>query len=284
MPATSLTLSVYTAPSRPISRSATQPPPPGGWTWPPTAVALISGERDAVLIDTLIATDDVEKLADWVASKHKNLSTIYVTHDHPDHYAGAPGLLSRFPKARLVATDTVVASIASQLPSGSIEGYWRPMFGGKVAEAPVVPEILKGDTIDLEGHPIRVLPAAQSDTIYSTYIFIPELSAVFAGDVAYNDVHMNIASTDHAKRLAWISSLEEIAARKPKVVVAAHRRPDADDTPENALTKSIRYLKDFDALLDSGKPTPEIIKSMLAAYPTRLNVTTLYHSAYQLAR
>jgi glyoxylase-like metal-dependent hydrolase (beta-lactamase superfamily II) len=53
--------------------------------WSPISSTLISGNRDAVLVDTVITVKQAEILVDWVAASGKNLTTIYVTHGHRDH-------------------------------------------------------------------------------------------------------------------------------------------------------------------------------------------------------
>src|SRR6266853_152202 len=73
-------------------------------TWSPTSSTLISGKRDAVLVDTFITVEQAGALADWVAASGKNLTTIYATHGHGDHFFGAATVLERFPRARFVAT------------------------------------------------------------------------------------------------------------------------------------------------------------------------------------
>src|SRR6266849_4496050 len=73
-----------------------------------TASTLICGERDAVLVDAFMTVKQATALADWVAARGKNLTTIYITHGHGDHWFGAGTLLERFPNARLVATPNVV--------------------------------------------------------------------------------------------------------------------------------------------------------------------------------
>ena len=45
------------------------PGPPmgeGEATWPATSVSLISGERDAVLIDALLTPEDAGRVVDWI--------------------------------------------------------------------------------------------------------------------------------------------------------------------------------------------------------------------------
>src|SRR5216683_7887907 len=72
------------------------------------ASTLIYGNKDAVLVDAYMTTKQANTLADWVASKGKNLTTIYITHGHGDHWFGVGTLLDRFPNARAVATPNVV--------------------------------------------------------------------------------------------------------------------------------------------------------------------------------
>ena len=82
--------------------------------WSPTASTLIQGERDAVLVDPLLTIDESRVLAGWVVASGKNVTAIFVTHAHGDHFFGAPSVLECFPNAELVATPGVVAHMAAQ--------------------------------------------------------------------------------------------------------------------------------------------------------------------------
>src|SRR5262245_8317298 len=63
------------------------------------ASTLIYGNRDALLVDAFMTVGQASALADWVASKNKNLTIIYITHGHGDHWFGVGTLLERFPNA-----------------------------------------------------------------------------------------------------------------------------------------------------------------------------------------
>ena len=82
--------------------------------WSPITATLISGERDAVLVDALLTGDQAERLADRVEASGKNLTTVYVTHGHGDHWFGLGVLLRRFPTARAVATAAVLEHARAQ--------------------------------------------------------------------------------------------------------------------------------------------------------------------------
>jgi glyoxylase-like metal-dependent hydrolase (beta-lactamase superfamily II) len=71
--------------------------------WPPISSTLIYGLRDAVVVDSFITQEQARAQANWIAATGKNLTTIYATHGHGDHFFGAGVLSERFPKARFVA-------------------------------------------------------------------------------------------------------------------------------------------------------------------------------------
>ena len=94
-----LTIEVYTTPGRPFASAATPEGPGDLPTWSPSSATLIYGDRDAILVDTLITYDQVDALADWIETKGRRLSRIYITHGHGDHWLGLARLIQRFPGA-----------------------------------------------------------------------------------------------------------------------------------------------------------------------------------------
>ena len=84
----------------------TQGLPPGkeDLAWVTNTVTLIYGERDAVLVDTFLSVQHSKELVDWLVESGKNLTTIYITHAHGDHFFGLKLLLDRFPDAKAFAT------------------------------------------------------------------------------------------------------------------------------------------------------------------------------------
>src|SRR6266850_5520119 len=97
--------------------SSTQGIPPGkeDLAWVTNTVTLIYGQRDAVLVDTFLSEQHAKELVDWVVESGKNLTFIYVTHAHGDHFFGLKYVLDKFPNARAIATATIVAAIQNQI-------------------------------------------------------------------------------------------------------------------------------------------------------------------------
>ena len=111
--------------------SSTQGLPPGkeNLAWVTNTVTLIYGGRDAVLVDTFLSVQHSKELADWVAESGKNLTTVYVTHAHGDHFLRSGELLlDRFPNARAFATASSVAGMQKQTDPDFIRSFWEPRF------------------------------------------------------------------------------------------------------------------------------------------------------------
>jgi glyoxylase-like metal-dependent hydrolase (beta-lactamase superfamily II) len=99
--------------------------------WFPISSTLISGKRDAVLVDTAITVDQNQKLVDWIAATGKNLTATYATHGHGDHFFGVNTVKKAFPKVRFVATRDVIAVMQKQASAPVVNGYWKPRFMDK---------------------------------------------------------------------------------------------------------------------------------------------------------
>ena len=95
------------------------------------ASTLIYGDKDAVLVDAYMTTKQANTLADWVASKGKNLTTIYITHGHGDHWFGVGTLLDRFPDAMQSRRPMQSSDAAARLPRGRSTAPGRLDFRAK---------------------------------------------------------------------------------------------------------------------------------------------------------
>ena len=108
----------------------TQGLPPGkeDLAWVTNTVTLIYGEHDAVLVDTFLSVQHSKELVDWLAQSGKNLTSIYITHAHGDHFLGLKTVLDRFPNARAFATASTVAAMQNQIKPDFIRSFWELAF------------------------------------------------------------------------------------------------------------------------------------------------------------
>jgi glyoxylase-like metal-dependent hydrolase (beta-lactamase superfamily II) len=273
-----LTWDVYVTELEP---TASDDPPPGAneWLWSPTSATLISGERDAVLVEALL-THQAGDLADWVAAHGKNLTTVYITHGHGDHWFGLSVILERFPEARGFALPTVI----EQMRQGStpeLLATWNSLFPGEIPDDLVLAEPLSGHTIDLEGHDLVAVELGHTDTDGTTCLHVPDIGLVVAGDAVYNDVHQYLRESSPEGRREWIAALDTIESLHPRAVIAGHQRAGRHDGPE-IIEETRAYIRDFDRVVETAETARQLYDQMLDLYPERVNRGMLWWSARTL--
>jgi glyoxylase-like metal-dependent hydrolase (beta-lactamase superfamily II) len=254
--------------------------PPGAseMKWLPISSTLISGERDAVLVDTAITVDQNQKLVDWIAHSGKNLTAIYATHGHGDHFFGVNTIQKKFPKARFVATSEVIAVMRKQASVPVIESYWKPRFPGQVDSTLLIADELKDRVLELEGKQLISVPLGHTDTDSTTCLHVPSIGLAVCGDALYNDVHLHLGESNAEGRNEWIAALDTIESLKPVAAIAGHKRLGALDTPDN-IEATRKYIRDFERVALHTKTVLELYDEMLAIYPERVNPAVLWYSA-----
>jgi len=254
--------------------------PPGKeqWTWVPTSATLIFGQRDAVLVDAFLTVEQAAALVEWVAASGKNLTTIYVTHGHGDHFFGIGAVLNRFPNARAMATPDVVKSMRQQASPDYVSSFWSARYPSQIPERLVIAEELKGNVIQLEGRELVVVELGHTDTDHTTCLHVPSADLVVAGDAAYNEVHLYLAESNAETRREWIAALDTVESLKPRTVIAGHKKPEKSDSPR-ILEETRQYIRDFDRLAEITTTARELYDEMLQLYPNRANPGSLWGSA-----
>ena len=246
--------------------------------WVANSATLIYGARDAVLVDTFLTIDQSVQLADEVAASGKNLTHVYITHGHGDHFFGLGALKQRFPNVRAVATAAVIDRIAGQLEPDMLDGFWRQRFPGQIPDDPIVPESLDGASIELEGRALIPIDTGYTDTADSTSLHVPSIGLIAAGDVVYNGIHPYLGESSAQTRPQWIDALDKLGTLGARAVVAGHKTPGNDDDPE-AIAQTRQYLRDF-IRLDQATDTPrQLFDAMIELYPDRANPGSLWGGA-----
>ncbi|NMO93876.1 MBL fold metallo-hydrolase [Actinomycetospora sp. TBRC 11914] len=246
--------------------------------WSPIATTLLGGEREAVVVDPPLTVAQSASVVERVLAWGRELTTIYVTHAHGDHWFGAAALLEHFPAARVVALPAVAEAARRQSPE-DIAAFWEPRFpGGQIPTTLTPPEPLDGEEFDLEGHELVAVPLGHTDTDHTSALHVPSLGLVVAGDAVYDDVHLYLAESDGGGRRAWRDALDVVGTLHPTTVVAGHQRPGSTGNP-TAIDATRRYLDDVEDLLPRTSSALGFYRAMRARHPDRVNPGALWGSA-----
>jgi glyoxylase-like metal-dependent hydrolase (beta-lactamase superfamily II) len=226
---------------------------------------LVSGQKDAILIDAQFTLADGKRVADAIKATGKTLTTVYVTHSHPDHYFGFAPVKEAFPSAKLVALPATVTEI--QQTWASKVKQWKPLYKDAITATPVVPAPLAGTSLELEGEKLDVVGAVQGDEGQNSYVWIPSLKAVVVGDIAYDQVYPWTAETSVAERKLWIGALDRLSAMNPVMVVPGHQKPEQKQDP-GSLKFTKDYLLAFDEALATSKKPADLQEKIKTRYPS----------------
>jgi glyoxylase-like metal-dependent hydrolase (beta-lactamase superfamily II) len=224
---------------------------------------MISGKQDMLVVDPQFSLSEARSLAAEIRASKKNLATIYITHPHPDHYFGLAVLKQEFPSAKIVALPATINSIKTGWPAR--QKFWFPTYGDNIpGPEPVLPEELSTGFLTLEGEQFPVTGGVQGDGPGNSFVYIPSLKAVVAGDTVFDRVYFGVPK-DKARE-DWMKTLDQISALKPAILIPGHEGPGAKhDLSAIAFMK--KYIADWDANVAASKTAAEMRERVVKQYP-----------------
>ena len=245
----------------------------------PMASTLISGSEDAVLTDPRMTIDQARALGDWVASKGRNLTDIFVTHGHGDHWF-AVGLLAERFRARVVASAGTIAQMEHNAAARRL--LWDKVYTG-IPPTPVTAVTVTDNRFTLEGHELVIVEVGSTDSQATTVLHVPDLSSLSPVTVIYNGVHMYLAQPAIEGGFGpWRAAIDKVEALKPRHIVAGHQNKELDDDAERTIAETRQYLDDAQALLQTEKTAVDFFDAKLARYPNHLGRYVLWAGAQTL--
>lgn len=248
-PASQLHLQVFTSPPEGIAVNST----------------LVYGDKDAILIDAQFRLSDAHRLVAMILESKKNLTTVYVTHPHPDHYFGLVVIRQAFPNAKFVALPRVVDGIKASW-EGRVKA-WKPQYGDNIPSNPILPDALDGNTLMLEGETLQIFGPLQGDSAGdNSFVWIPSLKAVVGGDTLFSGAHFVFAPMTAAQKKDWRGTVDQISALKPEIVIPGHQIAGAPNDP-SVLVFMKKYMQDSDDAQASSKTGDEFKSKMKSLYP-----------------
>jgi glyoxylase-like metal-dependent hydrolase (beta-lactamase superfamily II) len=234
-----------------------------------TDITLVKGEKSAALIDAPFSRADAHRVVAAILESGKALETIYVTHDHPDHFFSVEVITDAFPQARVIAAPQVVEDIWKSIPLKLKR--WGPVLGPNGPRHPVAPVALEADHFELEGHRLEIIGPMQGDHAHATAVWIPDAKALVAGDLLFNEMHLWFGESLQPARQAWARSIEQLAALGATTVIAGHKKPGLPDDA-SAIAYTRRYLAEFERGVAASKNSADLAARIRAAFPQTIDV------------
>lgn len=229
---------------------------PGAWA----NSYLIAGKSDAILYDVPMLKSDAIRLAQMIERSRKKLTTIVISHAHPDHFLSLEFIKERFPAARIVSTERVIADISS-------DGPWmlsvvQQRFGEDAAKDIVIPDLLERLQLDVEGEGLKVVEFAQGECKHLAALHAPALRALFCADLLYNKTHAYLQERHLESWLDQLDELESYTKRAVSIFYPGHGAAGGSELIEKTRT----YLRDFRQAVGLGN-AEAARQHMLSAYP-----------------
>jgi glyoxylase-like metal-dependent hydrolase (beta-lactamase superfamily II) len=228
-----------------------------------TSVMLV-GNSDVLLIDTQFARSEAYRLAGEILETGRNLTAVYISHAHPDHYFGNDVLGGAFPDAKFVALPETVREIRETYQKKV--DTWAAALGTNAPKRVMIPEALAERGLEFEGQRLEILGPLQGDSPGNTAVWIPSLRTLVASDTVFADTHVWTAGTNADERQDWLKTLDRLEALRPRVVIPGHCTVDTI-LDRTAIEFTRTYLRTFDRELPRAKSVAALVNAMKLRFP-----------------
>jgi glyoxylase-like metal-dependent hydrolase (beta-lactamase superfamily II) len=220
---------------------------------------LISSGNEAVLIDTLLVKEDAEQLVKNIRATGKELTSILITHAHPDHYFGLPVIQAAFPKAQVYARPITVEFL-KEFSAKII--HWQEMYPGEIPAALALPKLLQGNTFELNGQQIQIVDLEMVETTVATAFYVPSAKTLVSADLIYSKSHHYMSDVGRAD--TWIEEIQQVRrAYDIEHVIPGHGPVGSSRLFEESLDWLDSYLK----IAKPGMRFNEIADALVKKYP-----------------
>jgi len=236
------------------------------------ASVIVSGKTDAVLIDAQFTLADAEKVAQEIKKSGKKLTSIYVSHGDPDFYFGLEVFKKHFPEVIAYASPATVEHIKATAQKKL--DVWGERLGKAITSNVVLPQVLKGNSIQLEGQQLEIVGLEEFPT--KTFVWIPSIKTIVGGINVFGttfNLWMADAQTTEARK-QWINVLNKMEALNPEIVIPAHANSESP-FDINAVKHTRSYIQFYEEALKTNKTSEALIKAIKTNYPTLTFETAL---------
>ncbi|MFM5589386.1 Vmh family MBL fold metallo-hydrolase [Aeromonas rivipollensis] len=228
----------------------------------PVSSSLVTGDKEAILIDAQFDVQNGQALVEMIKQSGKKLTTVYISAGDPDFYFGLEPVMAAFPDVKVLADQHVVDHI-NQTKDAKLS-YWSPILGKGAPKSLTVPQVMTASHLTLDGEKIEI----KEMNTPNAYLWAPSIKTAFGGVPVYSGVHVWMAdSQTKAARSNWVKALDNLLALKPERVVPGHFLGTAPKGTA-AVTFTRDYVQRFEQALASAKNSDQLIDGLKKAFPS----------------
>ena len=220
---------------------------------------LLETPTEVAVVDAQLIMPEAGQVVALVRSTGKKLAWVWVSHGHPDHYAGLEALQKAFPGVPLYARPSTVTDGPEILRK--FDAPLQKFFPGEMTSGPVALTPYTAPTLSVGGVELKIVDLSGGEHGTTTMLVIPSMRAALVGDVVYNKVHPWLNEMDDAGVLQQIDMLGTLA--DVDTFYPGHGEPFGRDY----LAVYRGYVTDFLAELPQAKDTNDLVARMWRRYP-----------------
>lgn len=229
------------------------------------ASVILVGKEELGLIDCQWTLSNGHRVLAEILELKKPLTTIYVTHAHPDHFWGIQPIIDHFPDAKVLCLPDAARIITKQFDAKIAE--WSDFIGrDNLPAKPPVFTPLTEPYFMFEGHKIEVYTEVMADLKYNTVVCIPDLSTFIGSDLLFNQAHVLVAEVTEEERLQWLEELDRFQAMHCETVIPGHTMHGLP-FDESSFEFTRAYLKASAEELKKCKDMGEYFFNMIQRFP-----------------
>ncbi|WP_411166144.1 Arsenate reductase, glutaredoxin family [Aeromonas sp. DSM 116730] len=228
----------------------------------PVSSELVTGDKEAILIDAQFGVNDGQALVDLIKQSGKRLTTVYISGGDPDFYFGLEPIKAAFPDVKILASQHVVDHI-KQTKDAKL-AYWGPILAEQAPKTLIVPQVMTASHLTLDGEKIEI----KEMNTPSAYLWAPSIKTAFGGVPVYSGVHVWMAdSQTKAARAQWMQALDGMLALQPERVIPGHFL-GTEPKGTQAVTFTRDYVQRFEQELATAKHSDQLIDGLKKAFPS----------------
>lgn len=242
----------------------------------PVSSSLVEGPNELLLVDAQFQRNDARQLVEMIKAKGKPLTTIFISHGDPDFYFGLDVVTRAFPEAEVLSSPATREYIlASMEPK---KDHWGPILADNAPEELIVPDALKGNSLEVDGEVVKVIGLDGPDPKH-TFLWVPSVKTIVGGVSVFDGLHVWMADSQTPdERRQWLQTLDSMLALEPEVVIPGHYNAGSTKNT-NAIDFTARYIADFTTAATQAADSAELISLMKQQYPELGGQSTLELSA-----